>query len=88
MLNNSNLINGMTNQKQILVVSNGSVNANSQQLISVQKSKKSWSLKLGLTSNFASKLTYISVTQWILLLAINVVAFGFIAFAYICTRIT
>ena len=88
MVDNYSQNNGMTDQQQILLVSNNSVQDNSPNLLTDREFSNLWTKQLA--NNIVigiNKLNHIQLRQWLLLLFLNAVAIGFIVFAYICTRI-
>ncbi len=88
MVDNYSQVNGMTDQQQILLASNNSVQDNSPTLLTNKERSNLWTQQLA--SNLVvgiNKLNHIQLKQWLLLLSIDAVAIGFIVFAYICTTI-
>lgn len=78
----------MTDQQQILLVSNNSVQDNSPNILTDKKRSNLWAKHLA--NNIVvgiNKLNHIQLKQWLLLLLLNAVAISFIVFAYICTII-
>lgn len=66
----------MTNQKQVLIVS--------QKPISIKSSRTVLTSQLNKTLvNYREALSYINLKQWLLLLFLNTISFSFIALAYL-----
>ena len=88
MVDNYSQVNGMTDQQQILLASNNSVQDNSPTALTNKERSNLWTRQLA--SNIVvgvNKLNHIQLKQWLLLLLINAIAISFIVFAYICTTI-
>lgn len=88
MVDNYSQNNSMTDQQQILLVSNNSVQDNSPNILTDKKRSNLWAKHLA--NNIVvgiNKLNHIQLKQWLLLLLLNAVATSFIVFAYICTII-
>ncbi len=72
----------MTNQKQVLIISNDSVEANSLNLFPDHKNRLD--LAQQLANNIihsVDKFNFITLNQWIVLLMLNIICLGFISFA-------
>lgn len=72
----------MTNQKQVLIISNNSAEANSLNLFSGHKNRLDLSQQLAnKIIRSIDKFSFITLNQWIVLLMLNVICLGFISFA-------
>ena len=72
----------MTNQKQVLIISNDSVKTYSLNLFSGHENRLNLSQQLAeKTTRSINKFSFITLRQWIVLLILNIICLGFISFA-------
>ena len=66
----------MTDQKQVLIVPQNSVKVNSPKKFLVSQLTK-------IMAFYAERLSHINFKQWLLLLFLNLISFGFLTVAYL-----